>query len=79
MDVTVVEARDRVGERVHSVELDNGEIAELGAEWILDEDEALRATIDRRRAGRVRGARGLPAPGAARYHRGPHPSTGTGV
>ncbi len=47
MDVTVVEARDRVGGRVHSVELDNGEIAELGAEWIFGEDEALQATIDR--------------------------------
>ncbi len=47
LDVTVVEARDRVGGRVHSVELDNGEIAELGAEWIFGEDEALRATIDR--------------------------------
>jgi monoamine oxidase len=45
--VTVVEARDRVGGRVHSVELDNGEIAELGAEWIFAEDEALQATIDR--------------------------------
>lgn len=47
LDVTVVEARDRVGGRVHSVELDNGEIAELGAEWIFAEDEALQATIDR--------------------------------
>ena len=45
--VTVLEARDRVGGRVHSVELENGEIAELGAEWIFAEDEALQATIDR--------------------------------
>ena len=47
LDVTVVEARDRVGGRVHSVRLGNGEIAELGAEWIFGEDDALRATIDR--------------------------------
>ena len=47
LGVTVVEARDRVGGRVHSIELDNGEIAELGAEWIFEGDEALQATIDR--------------------------------
>jgi monoamine oxidase len=33
-DVTVLEARDRVGGRVHSVRLANGEMAELGGEWI---------------------------------------------
>ncbi len=33
-DVTVLEARDRVGGRVHSVTLANGEVAELGGEWI---------------------------------------------
>ncbi|MEE9179218.1 MAG: FAD-dependent oxidoreductase, partial [Acidimicrobiia bacterium] len=33
-DVTVLEARDRVGGRVHSVTLSNGEVAELGGEWI---------------------------------------------
>jgi monoamine oxidase len=47
LDVTVVEARHRVGGRVHSVELDNGEIAELGAEWIMPEDDVLQATIER--------------------------------
>ncbi len=47
LDVTVVEARERVGGRVHSVELDNGEVAELGAEWIFSDDETLLATIDR--------------------------------
>jgi monoamine oxidase len=47
LSVTVIEARDRVGGRVHSVELGNGEIVELGAEWIFAEDEALQATIDR--------------------------------
>ena len=47
LSVTVLEARERVGGRVLSVELENGEIAELGAEWIFAEDEALLATIDR--------------------------------
>jgi monoamine oxidase len=47
MDVTVLEARDRVGGRVHSVVLDNGEVAELGAEWIFSGDEAMQAAIDR--------------------------------
>lgn len=36
-DVTVLEARDRVGGRVHSVTLANGELAELGGEWISDD------------------------------------------
>jgi monoamine oxidase len=47
LDVIVIEARDRVGGRVHSIELDNGEVAELGAEWIFSDDEAIGATIDR--------------------------------
>jgi monoamine oxidase len=47
LSVTVLEARERVGGRVHSVELENGEIAELGAEWIMPDDDALQATIDR--------------------------------
>ena len=33
-EVTVLEARDRVGGRVHSIKLGNGEVAELGGEWI---------------------------------------------
>ena len=33
-DVTVLEARDRVGGRVHSVTLSNGEVGELGGEWL---------------------------------------------
>ena len=41
-EVTVIEARDRVGGRVWSIRLDNGEIAELGAEWIMPADEELR-------------------------------------
>ena len=47
LSVTVLEARDRVGGRVHSVELDNGEIAELGAEWIFSDDEVLLAAAER--------------------------------
>jgi monoamine oxidase len=47
LSVTVIEARERVGGRVFSVELENGEIAELGAEWIFAEDDALGATIER--------------------------------
>ena len=47
VSVTVLEARERVGGRVLSVELENGEIAELGAEWIMPDDDVLRATIDR--------------------------------
>jgi monoamine oxidase len=39
----VLEARDRVGGRVHTARLANGEPAELGAEWIEDDAAALRA------------------------------------
>lgn len=46
-DVTVVEARERVGGRVWSVHLDNGEIAEMGAEWVMPGDTELRAWTDR--------------------------------
>jgi len=41
-EVTVLEARERVGGRVWSVRLGNGEIAELGAEWIMPGDEEFR-------------------------------------
>ncbi len=46
-DVTVVEARERVGGRIWSVPLDNGEIAEMGAEWVMPADVELRAWVDR--------------------------------
>ena len=39
--VTVLEARERVGGRVWSRRLDNGEIAEMGAEWIMEGDRAV--------------------------------------
>ena len=45
--VVVLEARERVGGRVWSVELENGAIAELGGEWIMPNDEVLEATIAR--------------------------------
>jgi monoamine oxidase len=40
-DVTVFEARDRVGGRVWSRPLDNGEIVEMGGEWIASGQEAV--------------------------------------
>lgn len=46
-DATVVEARERVGGRVWSVHLDNGEIAEMGAEWVMPGDAELRVWMDR--------------------------------
>ena len=46
-DVTVLEARQRVGGRVWSVTLENGEIAELGAEWIMPGDAELDAWAER--------------------------------
>ena len=46
-DVAVLEARQRVGGRVWSVPLENGEIAELGAEWIMPGDTEVEAWADR--------------------------------
>jgi monoamine oxidase len=46
-DVTVFEARDRVGGRVHSRRLENGAVVELGAEFVLPPHELLRATAAR--------------------------------
>ena len=42
VSVVVLEARDRVGGRVWSVELENGAVAELGGEWIMPHDEVIR-------------------------------------
>ena len=41
-EVTVLEARERVGGRVWSVTLTNGAVVELGAEWIMADDLALQ-------------------------------------
>jgi monoamine oxidase len=45
--VTVFEARDRVGGRVHSGRLDNGAVVELGAEFVLPGYDVLRKTAAR--------------------------------
>jgi monoamine oxidase len=46
-EVTVFEARDRVGGRVHSQQLENGAVVELGAEFVLPGYEVLRETAVR--------------------------------
>ncbi len=46
-DVVVLEARDRVGGRVWSRELENGAVVEMGAEFILPGDDALLSYVDR--------------------------------
>ena len=46
-DVTVVEARERAGGRIWTVRLDNDEIAEMGAEWVMPGDTELRSWADR--------------------------------
>jgi len=46
-DVTVLEARERVGGRVWSVTLTNGASVELGGEWIMADDLAVRAVAAR--------------------------------
>lgn len=46
LEVTVLEARDRVGGRVWSRRLDNGAIVELGGEWIDSSHHALRLLAD---------------------------------
>lgn len=45
--MTVLEARDRVGGRVHSQRLDNGAVVERGAEFVLPGYEVLRETAER--------------------------------
>jgi monoamine oxidase len=46
-EVVVLEARDRVGGRVWSRELDNGAVVEMGAEFILPGNTAIRDLVDR--------------------------------
>ncbi len=46
-DVVVLEARDRVGGRVWSRELENGAIVEMGAEFILAHNTVVRETAAR--------------------------------
>jgi monoamine oxidase len=47
VEVTVLEARDRVGGRVHSHTLENGATVELGAEFVLPPHDVLRASAKR--------------------------------
>jgi len=47
VDVTVLEARERVGGRVWSVTLTNGAVVEMGAEWIMPGDTRVREIADR--------------------------------
>jgi monoamine oxidase len=47
VDVTVLEARSRVGGRVHSRTLANGAVVELGAEFVLPGYETLTGTATR--------------------------------
>ncbi len=46
-DVVVLEARDRVGGRVWSRELDNGATVEMGAEFILPGNETVHRYVER--------------------------------
>jgi monoamine oxidase len=46
-EVTVFESRDRVGGRVHSRQLENGAVVELGAEFVLPGYDVLRETAAR--------------------------------
>lgn len=46
-EVVVLEARDRVGGRVWSRELENGSLVEMGAEFVLPENDVLRDTVTR--------------------------------
>ena len=45
--VTVLEARDRVGGRVWSPKLGNGEVVELGGEWVMPGDDELIGLAER--------------------------------
>lgn len=47
VDVSVLEARERVGGRVWSTTLTNGAVVELGAEWIMAGDTKVRETAER--------------------------------
>ena len=46
-EVIVLEARERVGGRVWSRELDNGALVEMGAEFILEGNDVVLETADR--------------------------------
>jgi monoamine oxidase len=50
-DVVVLEARDRVGGRVWSRRLDNGQVVEMGAEFVLSGSDAVLALAERLKLG----------------------------
>jgi monoamine oxidase len=45
VSVVVLEARDRIGGRTFSPTLSNGEVCELGGEWIGDDQTAIRSLV----------------------------------
>ncbi|HJR98711.1 MAG TPA: NAD(P)/FAD-dependent oxidoreductase [Actinomycetota bacterium] len=47
VDLTVLEARERVGGRVWSITLTNGAVVELGGEWIMADDSVVHETASR--------------------------------
>ena len=51
VEVVVLEARSRVGGRVWSQQLENGAVVEMGAEFILPGNSAVRALVERFRLG----------------------------
>ena len=46
VEVTVLEARERVGGRIWSYQFDNGTVVELGGEWIDSSQRAVRGLAD---------------------------------
>ena len=58
-DVEVVEARERVGGRTWSQVLPNGAVIELGAEFVLAGNSAVRALAQSGLRVRVHDARGI--------------------
>ena len=69
VDVIVLEARDRVGGRVWSRELENGAVVELGAEFILPGNDTMRSYVDRFSLGLWDEGDALRRPRAARRDR----------
>jgi monoamine oxidase len=47
VEITVLEARDRVGGRVWSRELGNGAVVEMGAEFVLPGNDTMSAYVER--------------------------------
>ena len=69
----MLEARDRVGGRVWSRELDNGAIVEMGAEFLLPGNTAVRELAERA-TGSASGTRACATGSASRAARTPTPT-----